>query len=183
MVPILNIFSLFNRPFNKLKTLLSATEAISFQLNFLNRIILFFRNLEYCKIEPVWRNPTQIPLHNHQWKKNQNQFSTFLPRSRKTDYKSQSFSLPFLLRTGRMKILSWLLLFEQNVEPATDDGILNWPALFNDRLFVCVHFLKRKKNITNDETKKLINYIYTVLWGLIFQTHPKVSTTDVIWTT
>ena len=74
-----------------------------------------------------------------------------------------------------MKILSWLLLFEQNAEPATDDGILNWPALFNDRLFVCVHFLKRKKNITNDETKKLINYIYTVLWGLIFQTHPKVS--------
>ena len=99
MVPILNISSVFNRSFNKLKTLLSATEAISFQLNFLNRIILFFRNLEHCKIEPVWRNSTQIPLHNHQWKKNQNQFSTFLPRSRKTDYKSQSFSLPFLLRT------------------------------------------------------------------------------------
>ena len=137
MVPILNISSVFNRPFNKLKTLLSATEAISFQLNFLNRIILFFPNLEYCKIEPVWRNPTQIPLHNHQWKKNQNQFSTFLPRSRKTDYKSQSFSLPFLLRTGRMKILSWLLLFEQNAAAPlwTDDGILNWPDLMTVCLF------------------------------------------------
>ena len=53
-------------------------------------------------------------------------------------------------------------MFEQNAEPATVDGILNWPALFNDRLFVCVHFLKRKKNITNDETKKLINYIYSI---------------------